>query len=277
MTKMNWHLPSWRTLQSTRERTMLAAVCAVSVFGIAANVSAQGTPPAAGQTGKVNAVIGEQVKTEEAARASQKRVEQLDEETTKMLADYRQMTAEAASLKGYNEQLSLQVKSQEEQMATMAQQVGEIETTSREVLPMMNRMLSTLETFVSLDLPFLAEERDNRIAALKEIMGRADISTSEKYRRLVEAYQIEMEYGRTIEAYEGKIEEKTVDFLRSGRVALMYQTRDGKETGYWDAAAKQWKRDDDYKDAMRAGLKVAKKQAAPDFIAVAVRAPKENS
>ena len=277
MTKMNWHIPSWRTLQSAPKRTMIAAVCALSVFGIASNVGAQGTPPGVGQSGKVSAVIGEQVKTEEAARASQKRVEQLDEETTKMLADYRQMTAEAASLKGYNEQLALQVKSQEEQMATMAQQVGEIETTSREVLPMMNRMLSTLETFVSLDLPFLAEERSNRIAALKEIMGRADISTSEKYRRLVEAYQIEMEYGRTIEAYEGKIEEKTVDFLRSGRVALMYQTRDGKETGYWDAAAKQWKRDDEYQDAMRAGLKVAKKQAAPDFIAVAVRAPKENS
>lgn len=277
MTKMNWHIPSWRALQATRERTLLAAMCAVSAFGIAADVGAQGTAPAAGQSGKVNAVIGEQVKTEEAARASQKRVEQLDEETTKMLADYRQMTAEAQSLKGYNEQLALQVKSQEEQMSTMAQQVGEIETTSREVLPMMNRMLATLETFVSLDLPFLAEERSNRIAALKDIMGRADISTSEKYRRLVEAYQIEMEYGRTIEAYEGKIEDKTVDFLRSGRVALMYQTRDGKETGYWDATARQWKRDDEYQDAMRAGLKVAKKQAAPDFIAVAVRAPKENS
>src|SRR5687768_8698687 len=199
MIKMNWQIPSWRALRAKRERTLLAAVCAVSVFGIAADVGAQGTPPAAGQSGKVNTVIGEQVKTEEAARASQKRVEQLDEETTKMLADYRQMTAEAQSLKGYNEQLALQVKSQDEQMSTMAQQVGDIETTSREVLPMMNRMLSTLETFVSLDLPFLAEERSNRIAALKDIMGRADISTSEKYRRLVEAYQIEMEYGRTIE------------------------------------------------------------------------------
>jgi hypothetical protein len=109
------------------------------------------------------------------------------------------------------------------------------------------------------------------------MMTRADVSTSEKYRRIVEAYQIEMEYGRTIEAYQGKVGEKTVDFLRAGRIALMYQTLDGKETGYWDAGPKAWKQDADYQDGIRAGLKVAKKQAAPDFISVAVPASKEIS
>jgi hypothetical protein len=241
---------------------------------IAALLSAS---PASTQTAKVNSVISEQVKTEEAARASQKRVEQLDEETTKMLADYRQMLAEATSLKSYNEQLGTQVKSQDEQIQEMTQQLGQIETTSREVLPMMDKMLATLDQFVKLDIPFLMEERTTRVAALKDIMTRADVSTSEKYRRIVEAYQIEMEYGRTLEAYQGKVGDKTVDFLRAGRVALMYQTLDGKETGYWDADAKAWKQDADYTDAMRAGLKVAKKQAAPDFVTVAVRAPKEIS
>jgi vacuolar-type H+-ATPase subunit I/STV1 len=233
--------------------------------------------PASTQTAKVNGVISEQVKTEEAARASQKRVEQLDEETTKMLADYRQMLAESTSLKSYNEQLAAQVKSQDEQVADMTQQLGQIETTSREVLPMMDKMLATLDQFVQLDVPFLIEERTNRVAQLKDMMTRADVSTSEKYRRIVEAYQIEMEYGRTIEAYQGKVGDKTVDFLRAGRVSLMYQTLDGRETGYWDANQKTWKQDDEYGDAIRAGLKVAKKQAAPDFVTVAVRAPKEIS
>jgi len=233
--------------------------------------------PASTQTAKVNSVINEQVKTEEAARASQKRVEQLDEETTKMLGDYRQMLAETTSLKSYNEQLATQVKSQEDQINEMTQQLGQIETTSREVLPMMDKMLGTLEQFVKLDVPFLIEERTNRVTQLKDMMTRADVSTSEKYRRIVEAYQIEMEYGRTLEAYQGKVGDKTVDFLRAGRVALMYQTLDGKETGYWDADAKAWKQDSDYQDAIRAGLKVAKKQAAPDFVTVAVRAPKEIS
>jgi Protein of unknown function (DUF3450) len=236
-----------------------------------------GAAPASTQTAKVNTVISEQVKTEEAARASQKRVEQLDEETTKMLGDYRQMLAEATSLKSYNEQLAAQVKSQDEQVAEMTQQLGQIETTSREVLPMMDKMLATLDQFVKLDMPFLMEERGNRVAQLKDMMTRADVSTSEKYRRIVEAYQIEMEYGRTLEAYQGKVGDKTVDFLRAGRVSLMYQTLDGKETGYWDANAKTWKQDSDYQEAIKAGLKVAKKQSAPDFVTVAVRAPKEIS
>jgi hypothetical protein len=185
------------------------------------------------------------------------------------------MLAETTSLKSYNAQLAVQVQSQDQQIQEMTHQLGDIETTSREVLPMMQKMVATLDQFVKLDVPFLSEERANRIASLKEMMGRADVSISEKYRRIVEAYQIEMEYGRTIEAYEGRVDNKTVEFLRAGRISLMYQTLDGKETGYWDADARSWKLDSDYHDAVKTGLKIAKKQAAPDFINVAVRAPKE--
>lgn len=229
------------------------------------------------QTEQVNAVIGEQVKAEQAAQASQKRVSQLDDETTKMLAEYRQAIAEAQSLKLYNDQLGGQVQSQTDEIQAMTTQLSEIETTSREVLPMMQKMVATFEQFVKLDLPFLPEERATRVAQMKDMMGRADVSISEKYRRIVEAYQIEIEYGRTIEAYQGKVEEKTVDFLRAGRIALLYQTLDGKETGYWDSTAKKWVIDNDYGHAIKEGLKVAKKQAAPNFIHIAVPAPKELS
>ena len=227
------------------------------------------------QAEKINAVIGEQVRTEQAAQASQKRVAQLDTEATAMLAEYRQANAEIGGLKAYNDQLAEQVKSQEAEMAAMTRQLTEIETTSREALPMMQKMVGTLDDFVKLDIPFLPDERANRIAALKDMMTRADVSVSEKYRRIVEAYQIEIEYGRTIEAYQGKVDDRTVDFLRAGRVALLYQALDGSETGYWDAAAGKWVADDDYAEEITAGLKVAKKQAAPDFINVPVSAPRE--
>jgi len=254
--------------QKRRATSVALALAITALIGAGAGVA---------QTAKVQNVISEQVKTEEAAKASQKRVEALDEEATKMLSDYRQMLAETTSLKSYNEQLASQVKSQEEQIAEMTGQLTTIESTSKEVLPMMDKMLATLDQFVKLDIPFLIDERTNRVSQLKDMMSRADVSTSEKYRRIVEAYQIEMEYGRTLEAYQGKVGDKTVDFLRAGRVSLMYQTLDGKETGYWDATEKTFKKDNDYGDALRAGLKVAKKQAAPDFIRVAVPAPKEIS
>ena len=252
------HVPTWRTLPILSILAVLSPVERVYA-----------------QAGTVDAVIAEQMKTEEAAKNSQKKVAQLDEEASRMLAEYRQMLAESQSLKSYNQQLEVQVASQQTEVDTITRQLVEIETTSREVQPMMQRMVATLADFVKLDMPFLPEERTARVAQLQDLMTRADISVSEKYRRIVEAYQIEIEFGRTIEAYQGKVGDKTVDFLRAGRVALLYQTLDGNETGYWDADGKQWRQDSAYRDALKSGLKVAKKQAAPDFITVAVHAPKE--
>jgi hypothetical protein len=140
-------------------------------------------------------------------------------------------------------------------------------------------MLDALERFVRLDLPFQLDERNRRITSLKEAMGRADVTVSEKYRRIIEAYQIETDYGRTLEAYQGELVEgeraRTVRFLRLGRVALMYQTLDGEETGYWDADQKQWVQDDSYRSAVKHGFGVADKALAPDLLTAPIPAPRE--
>ncbi len=119
---------------------------------------------------KINTVIDEQVKTEQAAQASQKRIAQLDEEATGMLAEYRQANAEIGGLRAYNDQLATQVKSQNDELSTMSRQLAEIETTSREALPMMQKMVGTLAQFVKLDVPFLPEERAGRLANLEDMM-----------------------------------------------------------------------------------------------------------
>jgi hypothetical protein len=241
---------------------------AVAGLAISSLAAAQSTAP-------VTRSVNEQVATEQAAQQAQSRVEQLDDETRSAVAEYRAVVQETASLKRYNEQLQATIGSQVEEMETMQQQLGEIETTAREIVPFLQKMLTTLEEFVKLDLPFLPEERADRIADLKNMMTRADVSIAEKFRRIVEAYQVEMEYGRTLEAYQGKIGERTVEFLRAGRVSLMYQSLDGSESGYWDADASQWVADNSYQDAVTAGLKIAKKQAAPNLLSVPVSAPKE--
>lgn len=222
----------------------------------------------------VNKTIAEQSATEQAAQQTQQKVNQLDDETRSAVAEYRSVIQETESLKRYNEQLALTVKSQLEEMVLMQKQLGEVETTAREIVPLLAKMLETLDQFVKLDMPFLPEERANRVAAMKDVMSRADVTIAEKYRRILEAYQVEMEYGRTIETYQGKVGEKTVDFLRVGRVALMYQTLDGGETGYWDADKKAWQEDGSYQSYVSHGLKIAKKQSAPDLLVVPVAAPK---
>ncbi len=106
------------------------------------------------------------------------------------------------------------------------------------------------------------------MAHLRELMGRADVTNAEKYRRILEAYQIENDYGRTIEAYRGTLADgRTVDFLRVGRIALIYQTLDADEAAVWDQAARQWVAlDSSYRTAIKQGLRIARKQAAPDMI-----------
>ena len=225
----------------------------------------------------VNTTVNEQSAADRAAAASQARINQFDDETERMLGEYRDTLRETEGLRRYNEQLELQIKAQEEEMTSIQEQIGEIERTNREIYPLMQRMVETLSQFVALDVPFLPAERTKRIATLRETLSRADVSTAEKYRRLLEAYTIEMEYGRTLEAYEDKIGEgeaaRTVNFLRIGRTALLYQTLDGDETGYWDVDQKAWVEDSDYDKYVTEGLKVARKQVAPDLLIAPVRAP----
>jgi len=218
-----------------------------------------------------------QVAADQAAAASQERINEIREKTQDAAAKYAQALAETESMEKYNQQLGSQVADQQKEMESIERQLVEIETTNREVQPLMQKMVDTLQRFVALDVPFLFEERTNRVKSLQELMPRADVAISEKYRRIIEAYQIELEYGRTLEAYEGRIEDgsgvRTVDFVRLGRISLMYQTLDGVETGYWNAQEKKWVVDNSYAEAVAEARRVARKDGAPDLLRVPVPAP----
>jgi hypothetical protein len=236
--------------------------------------------PLHAQDSKLDRALEAQIGLDQAAKTSQGRVDDLDDETQRLLSEYRRALADAESYTTYADQLEAQVQSQRDEMGEMDRQLAEIETTSREVLPLMQNMLATLDQFVKLDVPFLLEERNKRVATLTEMMTRADVTISEKYRRIVEAYQVEMDYGRTIEAYEGELvsdgaDPRTVQFLRIGRVTLLYQTLDGHETGYWDAEQRRWVVDNEYGHSFKEGVAVAKKARAPEMLIVPVPAPKE--
>jgi len=254
---------------------MVRKAAAIRRVAAAAGLSLAVAFPAAAQ--KLDAAINEQAAANRDAVASQQKIDQLADQTQDMVGKYRQALNDAEALKKYNEQLAIQVKSQGERLANMKKQLVDIEGTQRDVLPLMQKMVDTLEQFVALDVPFQIEERTKRVANLKSVLARADVSTSEKYRRILEAYQIETEYGRTLEAYEGKLGEgdkaRTVQFVRLGRVSLMYQTPDGKETGYWDAANKKWVEDSSYAHDVKEAIRVAKKQGAPDLLWAPVPAP----
>ncbi len=169
--------------------------------------------------------------------------------------------------------MQLQLDNQLSELAQLAKSMEEVSVIERQVSPLMARMISTLENFVKLDVPFLPQERNKRLNDLNDMMVRADISVAEKFRRVLEAYQVEVDYGRTIEAYSGLLtlsgQEMDVDFLRVGRVSFIYQTRDGSQLGQWDQTTGQWQTlSQDYRLGVNKALRIARKQLAPDLIMV---------
>jgi hypothetical protein len=220
-----------------------------------------------------------QAQVDRDAAQAQAGLNDVRERTQDAAGRYAQAMADADSLERFNAQLQEQVNAQQTEISSIEQQLLEIETTNREVQPLMQQMVDTLTRFVELDVPFLLEERTIRVQNLKSIMGRADVTVSEKYRRILEAYQIELEYGRTVDAYEGRLgtgaDARTVEFAQIGRISLMYRTLDGSETGYWDASQKTWVVDNSYREAVEEAIRVARRDGAPDLLTVPVPAPQE--
>ena len=207
---------------------------------------------------------------DESAEA-QKQIVDLSDEIDDLLAQYRTALKQTDSIRIYNQQMRDLIASQEAELASLVDQLARVQGVGRSVTPLMLRMIEAIEKFVALDVPFLIEERTERIAELRKIMARADVTNAGKYRQVMEAYQIENEYGRTIESYRGTLKlddrETTVDFLRFGRIALVYQSLDEAYAGMWNHQTRSWDPlDSSYRSSIRQGLRIARKQAAPDLI-----------
>lgn len=235
------------------------------IFGLAlSNVSAADTEP-------LKSAVETKLLGQNDVVTSQKKVDSLVEQTRDSVQEYRDAIRKSDSLETYNKQLAKLIKQQKIDLNSIQRQLDNVEETQRSIVPLMLKMIDTLDKFVDLDVPFLLEERQQRVAFLKEIMDRPDVTLPDKYRRIMEAYQIEMEYGRTIESYTDTVnidgQEYTVDILRVGRLLMTFQTLDGNSSGLWDKESKSWQKlSSEYNRSINQGLQIAKKQAPPELI-----------
>ncbi len=232
----------------------------------------------AAETGPLKSAIDQKLKTVKEAQSSQKKVDTLADQTRDLLYEYRNTLHRTESLKIYNNQLVKLTNKQKESLVSIYRQLGDVGETQQNIVPLMLRMVDALDKFVSLDSPFLVEERKQRVAMLKELMDRPDVTLPDKYRRIMESYQIELEYGRSIETYSETIQingnNQTVNVLRIGRLLLLYQTLNTKSSGIWDKEKKNWvPLSDEYNRSIAKGIKIADKQAPPDLFKLPVPAP----
>lgn len=233
----------------------------------------------AAQANTVDAVLKVGQAKTEAAQQSQKKIDQLANETGDLLQDYKTVMKQVDGLKVYNARLQKQIGNQLKRVDNIEESISQVTVIQRQVTPLVIRMIDALEQFVSLDVPFHMEERKERIEFLRASVDRSDLSVAEKFRQVLEAYKIENEYGRKIDAYKGTVAiggvDREVNFLRIGRVALMYQTTDTEISGAWDTASGQFVElpKGEYRSAIMKGLRIARKEASIDILKLPVPAP----
>lgn len=209
----------------------------------------------------------------------QAQINQVADQTDDIVAEYRSVLAEIESLEIYNEALQATVNDQQREIDQINSQLENLEQTNRDVVPLMIEMAETLPRLVQADLPFRVDERMTRANELIDALNRSDVTTSEKFRRILEAYQSEIELGRTTEGYRGQLPDgQRVDFLRIGRTLLFYQSLDGSQVGWWNPNTRQFEQlGDEYRLAISDGLDIAQNRVAPDLVRLPVPAPTEAS
>ena len=211
------------------------------------------------------------------AQQSQERINSIVEGTRSLEDQYRAINKEIDGLKVYNRLMQAQVEGQSATLEDIAFSMDRVDVINRQIFPLMERMIDGLEQSIALDVPFLMEERTERIADLKNIMERSDVTVAEKFRKVMEAYQIENDYGNSTEFYTESLTidgaTRSFNILRIGRIGLFFQSDDTKITGRWNNDARQWEVDNSARNEVRKGLRMARQLIAPELIIVPVSAP----
>ncbi|WP_164078279.1 DUF3450 domain-containing protein [Alteromonas facilis] len=214
-------------------------------------------------------------------RSAQQQIDADYEATRALEKQYIDELKVVDGLNMYNAMLQRQLDDQQSEIAKLNFSISNATQIERQIMPLLVRMVDALENFVALDMPFLPLEREERIEGLRNLLEKSEYSTSEKCRRVFEAYQIENEYGYTIESYKGRVQvsgnQFAVDFLRIGRIALLYRDLAGEQVGMWDKQSNQWLplTEQQYLRHITKGLKIAREEISPELITVPMQASVE--
>lgn len=245
-------------------RRLTAVFFAATVIAMSGSVFAQ----------SVDQVLQADQRRLNLAQQSQERINNIVEGKRSLEDQYRAINKEIDGLKVYNRLMRAQVDGQGAVLEDISLSMEQVDVINRQIFPLMVKMIDGLNQSIRADVPFLMNERTTRIDDLSEIMSRSDVSVAEKFRKVMEAYQIENDYGSTSEFYTQSltIDGATLEFnmLRIGRIGLYFQSDDTRMTGRWDNQLRNWVMDDSARNEVRKGLRMAKQLIAPELINIPV-------
>ncbi len=251
-------------------RQITTAALAASVIAIAGGVFAQSVT--------VDQVLQADARRLNLAQASQERINGVVEISRSLADQYRAVNKEIDGLKVYNRLMTAQTNGQNATLEDISISMDQVDVINRQIFPLMERMIDGLEQSIALDIPFLLEERTRRVEVLKETMERSDVSVAEKFRKVMEAYQIEMDYGSSNEYYVQSLEidgsVREYNMLRIGRIGLYFQSDDTSITGWWNSELGAFEiLGNEHRNEVRKGIRVARQLIAPELVLLPVPAP----
>src|SRR5690606_7981612 len=206
------------------------------------------------------------------AKEAQTQVDRLNDQTEELVVQYRTILSEIDRLTVYNQQLEAVDNDQNLTIQSMNDQMDELESTNRAIVPLVIEMVDMLGRMIEADIPFEIGKRTKGVVQLENLLNDSNVTTSEKYRKVTEAYQIELDYGRSVSTYQGDLDNGLkVNFLQIGRTALLYQTLDEKESGWYNPKSSAFEElDKRFNTPIKEGIRIAAKQAAPDLIGLPI-------
>ena len=248
---------------------LMLAASPFAAMGFLAQAGAQDIEPAL--EASQQAVAG--------TRESQERIDEIDSRIQALLGDYRANLRQLEQLNRYNASQERQVAAQRQEIESLTEDINNIASLQRAVQPLMQDMVDSLAEVVEADLPFLLDERRARIDRLRGLMEDPASSPAQRYRMIIEAHQIEAEYGRTIEGYRSDIQTEermyeNVDVLRIGRFVLIFKTDNDEVLKRFDPETRRWvDLDKSFMPDVKTAMRVAREQIPPELLYVPVRAP----
>jgi regulator of replication initiation timing len=201
---------------------------------------------------------------------SQAKIDSIYEQTQDLLAEYRNVVDEAEVLRGYNDHVQRMVDDQQANLVSLQEQIDGIDEFKQGVVPLMYKMIDSLDKFIELDVPMNIESRKERVAKLRGVMNDSNVTTSEQFRLVLEAYEIEASYGTIFDAYQAEIDlggrSLTADFVHVGRVAFVAQSLDAKNSWLWNNETRAWEElGDEYIKPITDTIRMARKQLPKDL------------
>ena len=227
---------------------------------------------------KSDDIVNSGIKRQQSGTASQKRIDDLADQTDKIVTQFHQDRKIVEGLKLYNDRLRRTVEAQELAKSELSKSIEDASLIERQIVPLMLRMVSGLEVFVAADIPFKLEERKERITRIKGYLTNANISAAERFRQVLDAYTIENDYGTSLDVYTDTLSlsngELTVNVLQIGRAGIYYQTLDGTISGYWDKSSAQWVGlDSSHNEGITNSIRIVQGKETKDLMRLPLPAP----